>query len=136
MVLNNFLWPLFTFWKVNFIQFSNQLKVEGNYQPYLIHFRSQRLNVELNGLIRNTNLSSKFLKELRLYRALKKSQATNTSNSMYTALPYYLFPDESMAYLLDYFEYDTNVDLSNPDNFVITDLLPKVGFNFTLLHLV
>ena len=98
----------------------------GYNTPGTIEFQSKRLYVEFNGITSHSNLSSKFLKDLRLYRTLKKSQVSRTSYGTYTALPYYMFPDKSLAFLLDYFEYNTNVNLSNPDSFVITNLLPKV----------
>ena len=74
----------------------------------------------------HSGYSAEFLNDVRQFKLVKESK---TSHSTYTALPYWIYPDTSFTYLLDYFEYDIDVNVSDTKSFITTNLEPKVRKN-------
>ena len=77
----------------------------------------------------HSGYSAEFLNDVRQFKVVKE---TKTNHLTYTALPNWIYPDTSLTYLLDYFEYDIDVNVSDTKSFIATNLEPKVRKKYFL----
>ena len=91
----------------------------------LITIRSERVNVHFTGsdLMTTTRVDAEYMRYVRLFKLTK---ATKTNYFTETVLPHYIYPDESLHFLLEYFKYNQhNVDPFNRTHFLRNQLTPK-----------
>ena len=90
----------------------------------LITIRSERVNVQFTGSDMTTRVDAEYMRYVRLFQLIKKAK---TSYFTTTVLPHFIYPDESLHFLLDYFKYNNqrDVDPFNRTHFLRNQLTPK-----------